>query len=79
MIYISGEEAVDQVRLRAGSRDADEQARRADALADELMVAADDRREMVRSLLGLEDIVVATENGPRALNHANHDLVVVRA
>ena len=27
----------------------------------------------------LEDIVVATDNGPRALNHANHDLVVVRA
>ena len=27
----------------------------------------------------LEDIVVATENGPRALNNANHDLVVVDA
>ncbi|MFM9131778.1 MAG: M24 family metallopeptidase, partial [Actinomycetota bacterium] len=25
----------------------------------------------------LEDIVVATESGPRALNHADHDLVVV--
>jgi Xaa-Pro aminopeptidase len=27
----------------------------------------------------LEDIVVATESGPRALNRADHDLVVVDA
>jgi Xaa-Pro aminopeptidase len=25
----------------------------------------------------LEDIVVATDSGPRALNHADHDLIVV--
>jgi Mg2+/Co2+ transporter CorC len=45
--------------------DPDEQARRADALADELIVAPDDRREMVRSLLGLEDIVVDDIMVPR--------------
>ncbi len=59
--------AVTMPRSRAPvATDPDEDARIVDAMADELLVAPGERREMVRALLGLEQIVVEDIMVPRS-------------